>query len=117
MESYLKALEPGVWNAVITYYIPPKIIRNLTQKKEKKNNANPIEAILYGISQSIKINIGPCVSAKEIWVKLENIYSNEETTQKKLSICKYNSENIFIGTISKTSKDNSDMEREVNLET
>ena len=27
MEIYLKSLEPGVWNAVITDYIPPKRIR------------------------------------------------------------------------------------------
>ena len=54
MESYLKALEPGVWNAVINDYIPPQRIRNPTQKKVKKNNANVIDAILDGISQSIK---------------------------------------------------------------
>ena len=50
MESYLKALEPGVWNAVITNYIPPKRIRTPSQNKSKKNNANAIEAILDGIS-------------------------------------------------------------------
>ena len=50
MESYLKALEPCVWNAVIIDYIPPKRIRTPAQKKAKKINANEIEAILYGIS-------------------------------------------------------------------
>ena len=124
MESYLKELEPGVWNVVITDSIPPKRIRTPSQKKNKKNNANAIEAILDGISQSIKRKIEPCVSAKELWVKLEKLYSNEEITQTNLVICKYDSEditeykeNIFIGTITKTSKDNSDVEREVNLET
>ena len=116
MESYLKALECSVWNAVITNYIPPKRIRTLAQNKAKKNNANAIEAILYGISQSIKRKIGPCVSAKEIWVKLEKIYSNEEKAQTNLAICKYDSEdinedeeNIFIGTITQTLEDNSDV--------
>ena len=124
MKIYLKALGPGVWNALITDYIPPKIIRTPTQKKSNKNNANAIEAILDGISQSIKRKIGPCVSAKEPWVKLENIYSNEEITQTNLAICKYDSEditqdeeNLFIGTITQTSKYNLDVEREVNLET
>ena len=64
MESYLKALELRVWNAVLNDYIPPKRIRTPTQKKAKKNNANAIEAILDGISQSIKRIIGPCVTSK-----------------------------------------------------
>ena len=50
MEIYLKALEPGVWNTVITAYIPPKRTMNSAQKKAKKNNADAIEAILDGIS-------------------------------------------------------------------
>ena len=50
MESYLKALEPGVWNAVIIDYIQPKRIRTPPQKKAKKNNSNAIKAILEGIS-------------------------------------------------------------------
>ena len=54
MESYLKALEHGVWNVVITDYIPRKRIMTPSQKKTKKNNANAIEAILDGISQSIE---------------------------------------------------------------
>ena len=74
MESYLKALEPCVWNAVIIDYIPPNRIRNPAQKKAKKNNANAMKAILYGLPQSIKNKIGPCVSAKELWVNLEKLY-------------------------------------------
>ena len=110
MESYLKALEPGIWNAVITDYIPPMRIRTLTQNKAKKNNANAIEAILDGISQSIKRKIGPCVLAKELWVKLEKLYSNEGIAQINLAICKYDSEditkdeeNLFIATITQIS--------------
>ena len=94
MESYLKALEPGVWNAVITDYIPPKRIRTPYQKRSKKKHANAIEAILDGISQSIKRKIGPCVSAKELCVKLEKIYSNKEIAQENLAIYKYDSEDI-----------------------
>ena len=124
MESYLKALEAGVWNVVICDYTPPKRIRTPAQNKSNKNNANAIAAILDGISQSIKRNIGPCVSAKELQVKLEKIYSIEEISQTNLAICKYDSEyitedeeNLFIGTITQTLEDNLDVEREVNLET
>ena len=55
---------------------------------------------------------------------MEKLYSNEEIAQTNLAICKYDSEditgdeeNIFIGTITQTSEDNSDVEIEVNLET
>ena len=72
----------------------------------------------------LKRKIGPCVSTKELWVKLEKIHSNEEIAQENLVICKYDSEditkdeeNIFLGTITQTSEDNSDVKREVNLET
>ena len=47
MKSYQKELGHGVWNELITDYIPLKRIRNPSQKKAKKNNANAIEAILY----------------------------------------------------------------------
>ena len=124
MKSYMKAMGPSVWNAVIRDYIPSKRIRIPTQKKAKKNNANAIEDILDGIYQSIKRKIGPCVSAKELWVKLEKIYSNEEIAQTNLVICKHDSEyitedeeNIFIGIVTQTSEDDSYVEREVNLET
>ena len=122
MESYMKALEPGVWNAVIFDYIPPKRIRTPAQKKSKKNNANAMEAILHGLPQSIKKKIGPCVSAKEIWVNFEKLYSNKEIAQASLAIVKdgrediiEDEENLFIGTVTQASEDDSDMEGEENL--
>ena len=36
MKIYLKALGDDVWNSMITYYFPPKRIRNLAQNKSKK---------------------------------------------------------------------------------
>ena len=77
------------------------------------SSANAIKAILNGLPQSIRRKIGPCVSAKELWVKLENLYSNEDITQTNLAICKYDSEyitedeeNIFIGKITQTLEGN-----------
>ena len=94
MESYLKALEPDIWNAMINDYIPPKRIRTPAQKKSKKNNTDAIEVISNGMSQSIKRKIGPCVSAKELCVKLEKCYSNEGIEQTNIAICMYDSEYI-----------------------
>ena len=45
-----------------------------------------MEAILDGLSQPIKENIGQCISAKELWVKLEKIYLVEEREEESLSI-------------------------------
>ena len=73
---------------------PTEENKDSDQRKSNKNNANVIEAILDGKSQSIKRKIGPCASTKELCIKLENIYSNEEITQKNLALFKYDSEYI-----------------------
>ena len=65
MSVYLQSLGCGVWNAVISYYIPPKRIRTTSQKESKKNNSKAMEAIFDGLPQPIKENIGQCILAKE----------------------------------------------------
>ena len=117
MESYLKSLGCDVWNAVITDYSPPNRVRTPAQNKSKKNNANAMEAILDGLHQSIKRKIGPCVSAKELWVDSKNLYSNKEIAQASLAIVKdgrediiEDEESIFIGIVTQASEDNLDME-------
>ena len=69
MRVYLQSLGYGVWNAVIFDYIPPKRVRDTSQKESKKNNAREMKVILDGLPQPIKENIGPCLSAKELSVK------------------------------------------------
>ena len=95
MKIYLKSLGCDVWNAVIIDYSPPNKVRTLAQKKAKKNNANAMAAILDGLPQSINRKIGPCVSAKQLWVNLENIYSNKEIAQESLAIVKDGREDII----------------------
>ena len=73
MSAYLQSLGCGVWNAVTSDYIPPKILRASSQKKSKKNNSKEMESILDGLPQPIKEKTGQCISAKEIWVKLKKI--------------------------------------------
>ena len=63
---------------MITDYSPANRVRTPTQKKTKKNNANAMEAILDGLPQSIKMNIGECVSTKGLWDKLEKLYVHED---------------------------------------
>ena len=66
MRVYLESLGYGVWNSVIYDYIPQKIPRNTSQKESKKNNSREMEAILDGLPQSLKENIGKCTSTKEL---------------------------------------------------
>ena len=66
MIVYLQSLGCGVWNAVTSDYILPKRVRTTSQKESNKNNSREIEAILDGLHQPIKENIGQCISAKEL---------------------------------------------------
>ena len=43
MRVYLHSLGCGVWNAVISDYIPPKRIRTISQKNSKKNNSKAMD--------------------------------------------------------------------------
>ena len=86
MSVYLQSLGCGVWNAVISYYILPKRVRTISQKESKKNNSREMEAILDGLPQPIKEKTGQCISAKELWVKLEKIYSVEQRVEASLVI-------------------------------
>ena len=111
MSVYLQSLGCGVWNAVISNYILPKRVRTTSQKESKKNNSREMEAILDGLPQPIKERIGQCISAKEIQVKLEKLYSFEQRAEARLVILEDESEdeeNPFMGTIA--SEDDSNME-------
>ena len=45
-----------------------------------------MEAILDGLPQPIKEKIGQCISAKELWVKLEKLYLVEQRAEARLAI-------------------------------
>ena len=83
---YLQSLGYGIWNLVISDYIPPKIIRTTSQKKSKKNNSREMEAIHDGLRRPIKENIGQCISTKDLWVKLEKRYLVEQIAEAILDI-------------------------------
>ena len=48
------------------------------QKEAKKNNSMAMEAILEGLTNIQKKKIGKCISSKELWLRLEQQYSNKE---------------------------------------
>ena len=77
MESHLKALGHDVWNSVITDYSPPNRVRTLAQKKAKKSNLMAMNKILEGLPDDVIEKIGQCVSSKELWDKIKDLYSDE----------------------------------------
>ena len=81
MESHLKALGPYVWNSMITDYFPPSRVRTPTQKKDKKSNSVAMNTILDGLPDDVKENIGECNSAKELWDKMKDLYSEENSNE------------------------------------
>ena len=75
-----------------------------------------MEAILDVLPQPIKEKIGQCISAKDIWVKLEKLYSTEQRGEERPAVLEVDSEdeeNLFMGTINL--EDESVMEGEVDL--
>ena len=102
MRVYLHSLGYGVWNSVIFDYIPPKRIRTTSQKESKKNNSREMEAILDGLPQAIKEKTWQCISTRELWVKLDKLYSVEQRTKTSFSNFENISENegsLFIETV------------------
>ena len=77
MKEYIGSVGCGVWLFVGDGYNPPNKVKLATQKEAKKNNSMAIEAILDGLSYSIKGKVGQCVLAKELWNKLDDLYSFE----------------------------------------
>ena len=78
MHVYLEVEGIDVWKSVLTRYTPPKKVKTTTRKEVKKNNSMAMEAILEGLTDIQKKKIGKCSSAKELWLRLEQLYSNKE---------------------------------------
>ena len=78
MQAYLEVEGIGVWKSVVTRYTPPKKVKTTTHEEAKKNKSMAMEAILEGLTYIQKKNIGKCIPAKELWIRLEQLYSNKE---------------------------------------
>ena len=53
-------------------------MKTTTHKQANKNNSMAMEVILEVRTHIQKKNIGKCSSAKELWLRLEQLYSNKE---------------------------------------
>jgi hypothetical protein len=78
MRVFLQAQGIDVWHSVVIGYTTSKKPLKTAAKKElKRNNKIAMDAILDGLPDSVKVKVGQCSSAKELWDKLHNIYFKE----------------------------------------
>ena len=82
MQFYLEAEGIGIWQSVLTRYTPPNKVKTTTQNEENKNNSLAMETILEGLTNHQKKKIGKCISTKELWLKIELIYSTKEQEEE-----------------------------------
>ena len=78
MRVYIELVGIGIWQSVLTGYTPLKKVKTTVSKERKKNNSMAMEAILEGLTDIQKKKIGKCNSTKELWLRLEQLYSNKE---------------------------------------
>jgi hypothetical protein len=81
MEIHLNVLGLEVWNSMIIDYFPPNTVRTLAQKKAKKSKSMAMNTILDGLPVDVKENMGECNSAKKLWDKIKNLYSDEKSNE------------------------------------
>ena len=74
----LRQKELAYRKSVVIGYTPLKKVKTTAQKEAKKNYSMAMEAILEGLIDIQKKNIGKCTSTKELWIRLEKLYSNKE---------------------------------------
>jgi hypothetical protein len=76
--QFLKSKGFEVWSLVVSKTWDLTTSKNLSkiivQRRERKNNEVALNILLNGLSDTIKTRIGICTSAKDLWMKLENMY-------------------------------------------
>jgi hypothetical protein len=77
MKTFLQAQGYDVWKSVVTGYTATKKPKTATKKELKRNNKIAMDFILEGLPDSVKEKVGKCLSAKELWDKLHDLYFEE----------------------------------------
>ena len=72
MRNFLQTQGIEVWKSVID--------DSSMDEESKEYNAKAVKAILNGLPNSVKNNLGKCSSAKDIWDKLHDLHSKGALT-------------------------------------
>ena len=74
MQTYLLSIEVDVWLSVENGYTKPKSRpKGSARKKLHRDNAKAISAIMSGLSKFDKNKLGQCMTAKEIWNRVQSL--------------------------------------------
>ena len=74
MRLHLKEMGAGIWKEAIGGWVSLKNKSKFVFEREGNNiNALALMTILSGLSYPIKESMGQCTSAKDLWLKLEEI--------------------------------------------
>jgi hypothetical protein len=86
----LKSKGSEVWNSVVSKPRDLTTLNNLSkitvQRRERKNNEVELKILLNGLSDTVKESIGLCTYAKDLWLKLENMYQIKSEDTKDIPI-------------------------------
>jgi hypothetical protein len=84
MEVYLQALEYDVRQSIVTGYTPSKTPpTNVAAKEASENNTIAMNDILSGLLDSKKVKMAQCTLVKELWDKLQDLYTKEYEDNQK----------------------------------
>jgi hypothetical protein len=87
MKVHLKEIGAGIWKTTIGGSVPLRNKSNFVAQREgKKNDAFALNAIISGLSSSIKESMVQFTSAKDLWLKLEETYQIKKENTKDKSI-------------------------------
>jgi hypothetical protein len=99
MKQYLKSKGSEFWNSVVSKPWDLTTSKNLSkitvQRKARKNNEVELKILLNGLSDTVKASIGLCISAKDLWLKLEEMYQIKRQDTEEIPI-KYEEEDSTI---------------------
>jgi hypothetical protein len=83
MRVYLKTMGATIWKETIGGYVALKNKSKFKAQREGKNNcALALKTILTGLSSPIRESMGQCTYAKDLWLKLEEIYQSKEEEEE-----------------------------------
>ena len=86
MTWYLQSIGYDLWSSIVNGYVPPKKVKLKTQKEARSYISKSKEIILELLPDNVKRRVRQCVSAKDIWNKLKDLYLDEGQETKASTI-------------------------------
>jgi hypothetical protein len=83
MKTYIQAQGFEIWKSIVDGYKEPTVPpTNERAIKLSQNNSKTTNALLNGLGESVYKKVMHCISAKEIWDKLQSIYEGDSKVKE-----------------------------------